>query len=134
MTSTAPEARQGQDAGEPHGEESASWQRRLRRFGHVPRPEIGLRERLVPPYTRPGAQLWAVLGVSPRLADRLVRWSAWGGPLLVALVAGVLRFWNLGSPHALIFDETYYAKDSWALIHQGYEGNWPKDVDKLILA
>ncbi|MFF3533180.1 dolichyl-phosphate-mannose--protein mannosyltransferase [Streptomyces sp. NPDC002466] len=133
MTSTAPEARQGQDAGEPHGEESASWQQRLRRFGHSPRSGIGLRERLVPTYTRPGTQLWAVLGISPPMAERLVRWSAWGGPLLVALVAGVLRFWNLGSPHALIFDETYYAKDSWALVNQGYEGDWPKDIDKLIL-
>ncbi|MFD0338174.1 dolichyl-phosphate-mannose--protein mannosyltransferase [Streptomyces sp. NPDC127117] len=133
MTSTAPEARQGQDAGEPHGEDPASWQQRLRRFGHSPRPGIGLRERLVPPYTRPGVQLWAVLGISPPMAERLVRWSAWGGPLLVALVAGLLRFWNLGSPHALIFDETYYAKDSWALINQGYEGDWPKDIDKLIL-
>lgn len=74
-----------------------------------------------------------MLGVPPVLAERLLRWSAWGGPLLVALVAGVLRFWNLGSPHAVIFDETYYAKDSWALINQGYEGAWPKDVDKLIL-
>ncbi|WP_405403688.1 dolichyl-phosphate-mannose--protein mannosyltransferase [Streptomyces sp. NBC_01104] len=133
MTSTAPEARQGQDAGEEHGPEPTSWQQRLRRFGHAPRPGIGLRERLVPPYTRPGSQLWAVLGVPPLLADRLLRWSAWGGPLLVAAVAGVLRFWNLGSPHAVIFDETYYAKDSWALINQGYEGSWPKDVDKLIL-
>ncbi|MFF9650450.1 dolichyl-phosphate-mannose--protein mannosyltransferase [Streptomyces sp. NPDC014622] len=133
MTSTAPDARPGQDAGHPHGEESPSWQRRLRRFGHVPRPGIGLRERLVPPYARPGAQLWAVLGISPAMAGRLVRWSAWGGPLLVALVAGVLRFWRLGSPHALIFDETYYAKDSWALINQGYEGDWPKNIDKLIL-
>ncbi|MEW1690409.1 dolichyl-phosphate-mannose--protein mannosyltransferase [Streptomyces sp. NPDC091265] len=134
MTSTAPEARQGQDAGDQHGPEPTSWQQRLRRFGHSPRPGIGLRERLVPPYTRPGSQLWAVLGVPPLLADRLLRWSAWGGPLLVALVAGVLRFWNLGSPHAVIFDETYYAKDSWALINQGYEGAWPKDIDKLILS
>ncbi|MFF3730285.1 dolichyl-phosphate-mannose--protein mannosyltransferase [Streptomyces sp. NPDC002476] len=133
MTSTAPDARPGKDAGHPHGEEPPSWQRRLRRFGHVPRPGIGLRERLVPPYTRPGARLWAVLGISPAMAERLVRWSAWGGPLLVALVAGVLRFWRLGSPHALIFDETYYAKDAWALINQGYEGDWPKDIDKLIL-
>lgn len=75
-----------------------------------------------------------MLGVSPPTADRLVRWSAWGGPLLVALVAGVLRFWHLGSPKAVIFDETYYAKDAWALIKQGYEGSWPKDVDKSILA
>ncbi|MGC5398937.1 dolichyl-phosphate-mannose--protein mannosyltransferase [Streptomyces sp. DT20] len=133
MTSTAPDARQGQDAGDQYGPEPTSWQQRLRRFGHSPRPGIGLRERLVPPYTRPGSRLWAVLGVPPVLADRLLRWSAWGGPLLVALVAGVLRFWNLGSPHAVIFDETYYAKDSWALINQGYEGAWPKDVDKLIL-
>ncbi len=62
-----------------------------------------------------------------------MRLAPWGGPLLVALVAGVLRFWNLGSPHAVIFDETYYAKDAWALVNQGYEGAWPKDIDKTIL-
>ncbi|MFF2062024.1 dolichyl-phosphate-mannose--protein mannosyltransferase [Streptomyces sp. NPDC058200] len=129
MTSTAPEALQGHDA----GDEPPSWPQRLRRFGHAPRQVIGLRERLVPPYTRPSERLWAVLAVPPLLADRLVRWSAWGGPLLVALVAGVLRFWHLGSPKAVIFDETYYAKDAWALINQGYEGSWPKDIDKQIL-
>lgn len=95
---------------------------------------IGLRERLVPPYTEPSPRLWLVLGVPPLLADRLIRWSAWLGPALVALVAGLLRFWNLGSPKAVIFDETYYAKDSWALVKRGYEASWPKDVDKLILA
>lgn len=95
---------------------------------------IGLRERLVPPYTEPSERLWIVLGVPPLLAYRLTRWSAWLGPALVALVAGLLRFWHLGSPKAVIFDETYYAKDSWALVKQGYEGSWPKDVDKLILA
>ncbi|MGW0789011.1 dolichyl-phosphate-mannose--protein mannosyltransferase [Streptomyces sp. NPDC002911] len=133
MTSTAPEAQQGHDAGDHTGDQPPSWQQRLRRFGHSPRPETGLRERLEPPYTRPGRQFWDVLAVPPTLANHLVRWSAWGGPLLVALVAGVLRFWNLGSPKAVIFDETYYAKDAWALINQGYEGSWPKDVDKLIL-
>lgn len=95
---------------------------------------IGLRERLVPPYTEPSQRLWIVLGVRPLLADRLTRWSAWLGPLLVALVAGLMRFWHLGSPRAVIFDETYYAKDSWALVKRGYEVSWPKDVDKLILA
>lgn len=95
---------------------------------------IGLRERLVPPYTEPSQRLWIVLGVRPLLADRLTRWSAWLGPLLVALVAGLMRFWHLGSPKAVIFDETYYAKDSWALVKQGYEASWPKDIDKLILA
>lgn len=96
---------------------------------------IGLRERLVPPFAEPSGRLWAVLACPPALAARLTRWSAWGGPLLITLVAGVLRFWHLGSPKAVIFDETYYAKDAWALMHQGYEGDWKlKDVDKLILA
>ncbi|MCK8680174.1 MULTISPECIES: phospholipid carrier-dependent glycosyltransferase [Streptomyces] len=134
MTKTAPEAAEavpGRDA----GEEPPSWRHRLRRFGYAPPPSAaGLRERLVPPYARPSERVWALFGVEPDAADRVWRRWAWGGPLLVALVAGVLRFWRLGEPRAVIFDETYYAKDAWALIHQGYEGSWPKDVDKSILA
>ncbi|GAA3372404.1 phospholipid carrier-dependent glycosyltransferase [Streptomyces sannanensis] len=130
MTSTASETQQGRAA----GEQPPSWQQRLRRFGYAPGTRAGLRERLVPPFNRPGDRLWMVLGVPPLMAERLVRWSAWGGPLLVALIAGVLRFWHLGSPDAVIFDETYYAKDAWALINQGYEGDWPKNIDKSILS
>ncbi|WP_327683353.1 dolichyl-phosphate-mannose--protein mannosyltransferase [Streptomyces sp. NBC_00467] len=129
MTSTAPKTLQGKDA----DQQPAGWQQRLRRFGYAPRPVIGLRERLVPPYTRPSERLWPVFGIPPAVVNPLLRTAAWGGPLLVALVAGVLRFWNLGSPKAVIFDETYYAKDAWALINQGYEGSWPKDIDKSIL-
>jgi dolichyl-phosphate-mannose--protein O-mannosyl transferase len=129
VTSTAHDALRGQAA----GEEPPPWQQRLRRFGYVPRPVAGLRERLVPPYARPSDRVWTVLGAPPAVAARLWRLAAWGGPLLVALVAGLLRFWHLGSPHAVIFDETYYAKDAWALINQGYEGSWPKDVDASIL-
>jgi dolichyl-phosphate-mannose--protein O-mannosyl transferase len=129
VTSTAPHTIEGKDAGQP----PPGWQQRLRRFGYTPRPVIGLRERLVPPYARPSGRLWAVLGIRPGDAEPLLRIAAWGGPVLVALLAGVLRFWNLGKPHAVIFDETYYAKDAWALINQGYEASWPKDVDKTIL-
>ncbi|GAA2496271.1 dolichyl-phosphate-mannose--protein mannosyltransferase [Streptomyces gobitricini] len=129
MTSTAHEALRGRDA----GEQPPPWQQRLRRFGYVPRPVTGVRERLVPPYARPSDRVWTVLGAPPAVAERLWRLAAWGGPLLVALVAGLLRFWNLGRPHAVIFDETYYAKDAWALVNQGYEGAWPKDVDASIL-
>nr|WP_206325437.1 MULTISPECIES: phospholipid carrier-dependent glycosyltransferase [unclassified Streptomyces] len=118
--------------------EPSSWQLRLRRFGYRPPAAgtlaIGIRDRLDPPYTRPSPRVTSLLGLGPAAADRLWRLSAWGGPLFVAAVAGVLRFWNLGKPHAVIFDETYYAKDSWALINQGYEGAWPKDIDKTILA
>ncbi|MFI1397428.1 dolichyl-phosphate-mannose--protein mannosyltransferase [Streptomyces sp. NPDC020681] len=129
MTSTAPQTLQGKDA----DQQPPGWQQRLRRFGYVPRPVIGLRERLVPPYTRPSERIWPVFGIPPTIVNPLLRAASWGGPLLVALVAGVLRFVNLGKPDAVIFDETYYAKDAWALINQGYEGSWPKDIDKQIL-
>ncbi|WP_405592224.1 dolichyl-phosphate-mannose--protein mannosyltransferase [Streptomyces sp. NBC_01092] len=114
-----------------------SWERRLRRFGYVERPRTSTRDRLVVPFPEPGSRLWRSLGLSPVAAARLARWSGWAGPLLVALVAGLLRHWELGSPRAVVFDETYYAKDAWALLQHGYEGAWPADraaIDKLILA
>src|SRR5690554_2586243 len=49
----------------------------------------------------------------------------WGGPIGVTVLAGILRFWNLAHPHALYFDERYYVKDAWTLLHLGYEAQWP---------
>ncbi|GDY76324.1 hypothetical protein SAV31267_058090 [Streptomyces avermitilis] len=131
MTSTASstDIRQGQAA----DEQWPSWQQRLRRFGYTAPPRTDVRDRLVPPFSEPSPRLWAAIGLRQEVADRVTRWSAWGGPLLVTLLAGLLRFWNLGSPKAVIFDETYYAKDAWALIHNGYEANWAKDANDLIL-
>ncbi|WP_127794020.1 dolichyl-phosphate-mannose--protein mannosyltransferase [Agromyces sp. LHK192] len=54
----------------------------------------------------------------------------WGGPLLVTLLAAVLRFWNLGHPHQVVFDETYYVKDAWTLWQNGYETTWPEGSDE----
>ena len=34
---------------------------------------------------------------------------------------------NLGHPHELVFDETYYVKDAYTLLHLGYEGSWPAE-------
>ncbi|MET7907050.1 dolichyl-phosphate-mannose--protein mannosyltransferase [Streptomyces avermitilis] len=131
MTSTASstDIRQGQAA----DEQRPSWQQRLRRFGYTAPPRTDVRDRLVPPFSAPSPRLWAAIGLRQEVADRVTRWSAWGGPLLVTLLAGLMRFWNLGSPRAVIFDETYYAKDAWALIHNGYEANWAKDANDLIL-
>ncbi|MGW5174418.1 dolichyl-phosphate-mannose--protein mannosyltransferase [Streptomyces sp. NPDC004082] len=131
MTSTASstDTRQGRAT----EEQRPSWQHRLRRFGYSAGPRSDVRDRLVPPYAEPGARFWPAIGVRRETGDRLARWSGWGGPLLVTLLAGVLRFWNLGSPKAVIFDETYYAKDAWALVHRGYEVNWAKDANDLIL-
>ncbi|MFP5347218.1 MAG: phospholipid carrier-dependent glycosyltransferase, partial [Actinomycetes bacterium] len=55
--------------------------------------EAGLRRHLVGP--APSGGLWG-----------------WLGPLLVAVLGGVLRFWHLDRPHKLVFDETYYVKQA----------------------
>ncbi|MGW0884465.1 dolichyl-phosphate-mannose--protein mannosyltransferase [Streptomyces sp. NPDC002671] len=134
MTSTASSTDLRQDQS-PH-DQRPSWQQRLRRFGYAPAegaPAGDVRERLVPPYAEPSRRLWQALGVPPALGGRFTRWSGWGGPLLVTLMAGLMRFYNLGSPRAVIFDETYYAKDAWALVHRGYEVNWDKNANDLVL-
>lgn len=57
------------------------------------------------------------------------RMWAWGGPIAVTLLAAILRLWNLAHPHSLVFDETYYVKDSWTLLNLGYEARWPAEAD-----
>jgi dolichyl-phosphate-mannose-protein mannosyltransferase len=59
--------------------------------------------------------------MTPMPGDRL--WG-WIGPLLVTLFAGFLRFNRLSVPNAIIFDETYYAKDAWSILKHGVEWNW----------
>ncbi|WP_308493453.1 dolichyl-phosphate-mannose--protein mannosyltransferase [Microbacterium terrisoli] len=55
-------------------------------------------------------------------------------PVLVTLLAAVLRLWSLGHPHALVFDETYYVKDAWSQWNLGYSSEWPADADKGFVA
>ncbi|MEV6170268.1 phospholipid carrier-dependent glycosyltransferase [Streptomyces sp. NPDC051954] len=109
---------------------------RLRRFGYVSPLWTSARERLVPPFPGPPVQLWRLIGLPPAVAERLAGATGWLGPLLVAAFAGVIRFWRLGRPHALLFDETYYAKDAWSQLRLGYEGVWPdrKIADPQVLA
>jgi dolichyl-phosphate-mannose-protein mannosyltransferase len=57
-----------------------------------------------------------LLGVRP--TDRL--WG-WLGPLVIAGIGGILRFWQLGRPHQLVFDETYYVKEGYSLWKYGIE-------------
>ena len=61
-------------------------------------------------------------------------WRAVGVAAGVGLVAGVLRLWRLGEPAAVVFDETYYAKDAWALLRTGVERQWAEDANERILA
>lgn len=121
-----------QPAPKPAGRPPA-WQRRLRRFGYPARPQADVRARLVPAFPEPSGRLWAVFGAGPGAAARLTRWSGWAGPLLVTVLAGVLRFWDLGSPRKVIFDETYYPKDAWSLLQYGYEGTWAKNANDALV-
>jgi dolichyl-phosphate-mannose--protein O-mannosyl transferase len=59
--------------------------------------------------------------MTPMPTDRV--WG-WIGPLIVTAFAAFLRFYRLSSPDAIIFDETYYAKDAWSILQHGVEFNW----------
>ncbi|HXS62197.1 MAG TPA: phospholipid carrier-dependent glycosyltransferase [Streptosporangiaceae bacterium] len=65
---------------------------------------VSLRDRLVPPM--PPASIWG-----------------WAGPLLVTLFGGFLRFYRLSTPHAIVFDETYYVPDAYGILKHGVELN-----------
>jgi dolichyl-phosphate-mannose-protein mannosyltransferase len=71
-----------------------------------------------------------------RLDERL---AAWGAALGVTLLALGMRLWHLGSPREFAFDETYYAKDAWGLLNQGFVRDYQdkvdgKEIDDAILA
>ncbi|WP_030165537.1 dolichyl-phosphate-mannose--protein mannosyltransferase [Spirillospora albida] len=74
-----------------------------------------LRDRLAPPL--PDGPLWS-----------------WVGALLVTAFAGFLRFDGLGTPKAVVFDETYYAKDALALLRFGWEHDTVEGADKKLIA
>jgi len=64
------------------------------------------------------------------LEDPVVGWTASIG---LALLALFLRLWKLGSPKDFEFDETYYAKDAWSLLHFGYARGYADDANQKIL-
>ncbi|WP_232677421.1 dolichyl-phosphate-mannose--protein mannosyltransferase [Nocardioides sp. R-C-SC26] len=61
-----------------------------------------------------------------RRGDRLLGWLV---PVGIALLAFCMRVWRLGTPDRFSFDETYYAKDAWSLLQNGYVRNYLADVD-----
>lgn len=60
-------------------------------------------------------------------------WRGWTGPIVVTLIAAVLRLVDLGRPHAVAFDETYYMKDALSLLLFGYERSAVEGADQTIL-
>jgi dolichyl-phosphate-mannose--protein O-mannosyl transferase len=67
---------------------------------------------------------------SARLTSR-AGWRTLGllGPLFFTIVGGIMRFWHVGAPHQLIFDETYYVKQGWSMMLFGFE----MKVDPVLL-
>ncbi|MGZ5420987.1 MAG: dolichyl-phosphate-mannose--protein mannosyltransferase [Aeromicrobium sp.] len=78
------------------------------------------------------------MGSSSQVAyDRVVTVSektrGWAGPIAVALLALVLRVWNLGYPKVFLFDETYYAKDAYSLRKFGYVQDYVEKANNRIV-
>ena len=63
----------------------------------------------------PGSRLWG-----------------WLGPLLVTAFGAFLRFDRLSVPHAVVFDETYYVPDAYAMLKHGTEIQHVHNVDVLL--
>ena len=53
----------------------------------------------------------------------------WLGVAGVMAVAAATRLTGLEHPGQLVFDETYYVKDAWALWNLGYESQWTNTAD-----
>jgi dolichyl-phosphate-mannose-protein mannosyltransferase len=51
----------------------------------------------------------------------------WLAPLVITLLAGILQFWHLTTPHDITFDETYYAKDAYSLLVKHYAASFVND-------
>ena len=84
------------------------------------------------PTTRPsGYDRWMMrVGASPLLTRRLDLWT----PVVLTVLAALARFVNLGHPASIVFDETYYVKDSWSQWNVGYTTDWPEGADADLAA
>jgi len=71
--------------------------------------------------------------VTPSTSRPTRRWAGWAGALAIAGLAFFLRWWHLGEPSEFSFDETYYAKDAWSMLHHGYVVEYADNADKQIL-
>ena len=69
--------------------------------------------------------LWSRWTATPALRRR-TEWILIGAITLVALLVRTIA---LGHPRILVFDETFYVKDAWSLVHLGYEAAWPDDAN-----
>lgn len=86
---------------------------------------------LIPSDERTRLDRWRDSLLADPRRGRLWRWLA---PTLITALAFVLRVVNVGDPHQLIFDETYYVKDSWSQWLLGFPSEWPGGADERFIA
>jgi dolichyl-phosphate-mannose-protein mannosyltransferase len=79
------------------------------------------------PYPPLHQRFIARIAYSPRLIG-------WFGPVAIAVLALCLRLYHIGQPHAVLFDETYYAKDAHSLLEYGYVRDSTDNANQRILA
>jgi len=110
-TTTTPEPATGTD---PRGTDAT---------GTAPRAAVDVDADVEPNEPR---LLRRLLGADTLALDATprARLHGWLWALGVTALAGFLRLWDLGRPHRLVFDETYYVKDAYSLLVHGYEATW----------
>ena len=58
---------------------------------------------------------------------------SWGLTFFVTAIGALLRWPRLSQPNEIVFDETYYVKDAYAILKNGYERTAVENADQLIL-
>ena len=58
----------------------------------------------------------------------------WGGPILIMIFGGFLRFYRLSKPKAVVFDETYYVPDANSVLRHGVELEHRSNVNSLLVS
>lgn len=90
----------------------------------------------VEPSTSPVASEVTTAGVIARLRTPMPSHGlrGWIGPIIVMVIGGILRLWDLGRPFGIAFDETYYPKDALSLLRFGYERGMVDKANEILLA
>ncbi|MCL2783592.1 MAG: phospholipid carrier-dependent glycosyltransferase [Propionibacteriaceae bacterium] len=65
----------------------------------------------------------------PLRHDERFSWLVTG---ILTMLAFVIRFPGLANPPKIVFDETFYAKEAWSVLHLGYASSWPTTADTLL--
>lgn len=76
------------------------------------------------------------LGLTPlgALIHPRERRIGWIVTTIAGLLAAFTRFFHLSHPKELIFDETYYVKGAYSLLHHGFEASWAEDIDDAFVS